>query len=127
MRAFLLDYAGTRLKNPAFTRRGTELAGEIYGLFKETKAFQEYNAPTYYGVDLYALALWRTDAPNPRLRALGASMEADLWRDIARFYHAGLKNLAGPFTRAYGMDMPNYVGLTGLYFWESLGQCSGSR
>ncbi len=49
-------------------------------------------------------------------------MEAALWRDLARFYHAGLRNLSGPFTRTYGMDMPHYVSITGMWFWESLGR-----
>jgi len=122
MHAFLLDYAGSRLKEPEWTRRAGELAEQVYDLFKENKAFPEFNAPTYYGVDLYALALWRVWGSSPRFRQLGAEMEADLWRDIARFYHAGLRNLAGPFTRAYGMEMTHYVSLTGLWMWEAIGR-----
>ena len=122
MHAWMLDYAGSRFHDAEYTRRGAALAEEIYQLFTHDRSFTEYNAPTYYGVDLYALAMWRTRAPSPRLRELGAEMEADLWRDIGRFYHAGLRNLAGPYTRAYGMDMPSYVALTGLWFWERLGR-----
>jgi hypothetical protein len=44
-------------------------------------------------------------------------MEALLWTDIARFYHAGLKNLCGPFDRSYGMDMRHYVAVLGEWVW----------
>jgi hypothetical protein len=40
-----------------------------------------------------------------------------LWTDIARFYHAGLRNLCGPFDRSYGMDMRRYVALLGEWIW----------
>ena len=32
-------------------------------------------------------------------------MLAELWRDIARFYHPAMRNLCGPFDRAYGLDL----------------------
>jgi hypothetical protein len=122
MHAWMLDFAGKWMKDAEYTRKSEAWANDIHELFRPNRAFQEYNAPTYYGVDLYALALWRTRARSPRLRKLGAEMEADLWRDIGRFYHAGLRNLAGPYTRTYGMDMPSYVALTGLWFWERFGR-----
>ena len=45
---------------------------------------------------------------------MGQEMEAGLWRNLAAFYNANLKNLSGPFDRSYGMDMQNYVSLVGL-------------
>ncbi len=53
---------------------------------------------------------------------MGAEMEAVLWRDIARFYHAGLRNLVGPYDRAYGMDMRRYVALLGEWIWLITGR-----
>src|SRR4051812_38604501 len=52
---------------------------------------------------------------------MGAAMEADLWRDIARYYHAGLRNVCGPYDRSYGMDMERYAALTGLWIWAAIG------
>jgi len=114
MSAFLLDYVGWRHDNLSMRERGEEKAEAIFEAFEWHKTFQEYNSPTYYGVDLLGLALWRSEAPSERLRERGAAMEADLWRDIAQFYHADLRNLAGPCWRSYGMDMTHYVALTGL-------------
>lgn len=121
MNAFMLCFAGQRLNAPAWIERGEAMAQEIQCLFKRHAAFEEYNSPTYYGPDLYALAAWRVYG-NARLRQLGAEMEAALWTDVARFYHAGLRNLCGPFDRSYGMDMRRYVALLGEWIWLIAGR-----
>ena len=96
------------------------LANAIEALFRQQQGFSEYNSPTYYGVDLWALALWRGSA-SPLLQTAGLRLEAALWRDIADFYHPGLYNLCGPYDRAYGMDMMRYASLLGLWLWWGCG------
>ena len=115
MSAFLMDYAGRRFGVPEWTQHGERLADAIYRNFCEDRTFTEYNSPIYYGVNLYALAEWRRCALSPRLREMGRTMEADLWRDVGRFYHAGLKNLCGPFDRTNSMDMRKWVSLCGMW------------
>lgn len=115
LHGFLWTFAGQRLHRPEWVRAGEAWAESVHAGFRRHAAFEEYNSPTYYGVDFYGLALWRKYGPTDRLRQLGAAMEAELWRDTARFYHAGLRNLCGPFDRAYGMDMRRYVALTGVW------------
>ena len=110
MKAWLETWSG---------RDATAFAREIAAAFDKHGAFLEYNSPTYYGIDLFALALWRT-APEP-LASLGGAMGAALWRDIGRFYHAGLRNLCGPYDRAYGMDMTSHATPLGLWIWEVVG------
>jgi len=122
MNAFMLCQAGERLHEPQWLERGEQMAQAIYDLFKVNDAFEEYNSPTYYGVDLYALALWRAYGPTPLLRQLGAEMEGLLWTDISRYYHAGLRNLCGPFDRAYGMDMTRYAAVVAEWIWLVTGQ-----
>jgi hypothetical protein len=99
-----------------------DYAAAVVDEFHRHGAFEEYGSPTYYGIDLFALGLWRSRSPSPRLRAWGEELEAALWRDIARWYHAGLRNLCGPFSRAYGMDMTEYAGLLGLWIWDAAGR-----
>lgn len=101
--------------------RAESYAAAVVAHFDEHGAFDEYNSPTYYGVDLWALALWRDHSSSPTLRAAGARLEATLWRDLARWYHAGLGNLCGPFSRAYGMDMGGYAAMLGLWMWDAVG------
>jgi len=115
MSALLLDYIGTKQGRNDLQLAGREKAEAIHELFCRHKTFNEYNSPTYYGADLMALALWREHACSQRMRELGRSMEADLWRDIGAFYHADMQNMCGPFVRAYGMDMTKYCALTGLW------------
>ncbi len=117
MQAFLLSFAADRYGEPGWAAAAETLGGAVHDRFRAHGAFDEYNSPTYYGVDLYALALWREHAPSPALRELGAALEGALWTDIARYYHAGLRNLCGPYDRAYGMDLRRYAGLLGLWIW----------
>lgn len=115
MHGFLWSWAGARLNRPEWVAGGERWAGEVAAAFAVHESFEEYNSPTYYGVDFYGLALMRRHGATERIRTLGAQLEAGLWRDVARFYHAGLKNMAGPYDRAYGMDMRRYVSLTGTW------------
>ena len=50
------------------------------------------------------------------------AMEAALWRDIAQFYHADLRNVAGPYDRSYGMDMRRYVACLGIWIYLAVGR-----
>lgn len=122
MKAWLDASAGRLLGLAGRETFGLSLAHQVAEAFFDNGAFAEYNSPTYYGVDLYALALWRGRPPHPDFARLGEAMEEALWRDVARFYHAGLKNLCGPFDRAYGMDMRRYVALVGEWIWAAVGR-----
>ena len=117
MNAQMLVWAGDRLGEHAWVAAGEAMGREVYRLFRQHEAFGEYNSPTYYGVDIYALRLWQAYCPSSELQALGREMESALWRDIALFYHAGLRNVAGPYDRSYGMDMRRYVALLGEWIW----------
>lgn len=122
MDAYLLFYAGDRLGVPDWRVQGEGLARRIFDLFRENRAFEEFNSPTYYGVDLFALGLWRSFSRSDTLAKLGREMEMALWEDIARFYHAGLRNACGPFDRSYGMDMTRYAALLGEWIWLAAGR-----
>jgi len=94
-----------------------DYACEIHSRFNEHAAFQEYNSPTYYGINFFALGLWQNFSKE--LSSMGRQINVLLWEDVARFYHAGMKNLCGPWSRAYGMDMQNYVAALGLWIWAA--------
>jgi hypothetical protein len=115
MSAFLLDYAGMAFNFATWRDTALELAQATHALFQRNKTYNEYNSPTYYGIDLYALALWRQYGFSDIYRAMGAAMEADLWRDTAQFYHVSMRNLCGAYDRSYGMDMTDYIAVVGLW------------
>jgi len=92
-------------------------AASVADAFHRHGCFVEHNSPTYYGIDLLALGLWQRSDARPDLQALGSGIEEALWADIARWWHADLGNLCGPYSRAYGMDLHAYVSGLGLALW----------
>ena len=97
--------------------RGLSYARDIYRIFKRHGAFAEYNSPTYYGINFFALGLWQNFSDD--LAEMGREINTSLWSDIAHYYHAGMKNLCGPWSRSYGMDMQKYVAALGLWIWAA--------
>jgi hypothetical protein len=114
MYGFLWNYAAVRGNRPDWVAPATEWTETVYKLFKQYDAFFEFNSPTYSGTDLYGLALWRDYGFTPRMREIGSEMEASLWRTTADFYNVNLRNISGPYDRAYGMDMQSYVSVMGI-------------
>jgi hypothetical protein len=98
-------------------RRHEGYAAAVVDAFQRHGCFTEYGSPTYYGIDLLALGLWQRPGSDADLRRDGARIEEALWTDLARWWHAGLGNLCGPYSRAYGMDLHSYVGGVSLALW----------
>jgi hypothetical protein len=115
-------FAGERFGEAVWIDEGERMAREIYRLFAINNAFSEFNSPTYYGVDLYALGLWCTYSSSALLQQTGAKMEAALWADIALMYQADMRNMAGPFDRSYGMDLQQYASTIGMWIWMAVGK-----
>jgi hypothetical protein len=111
----LWDFASAHNGDIEWKRGAAAWNEEVNRLYRIHNTFFEYNSPTYYGVDLYGLALWREYGSTQRMRSMGADMEASLWNDIADFYQPSLRNISGPYDRSYGMDMESYVAATGLW------------
>ena len=102
----------------AWLERDESYAARVVEVFDRFGAFEEYGSPTYYGIDLYALALWTEHPPTPYFAEHGERITSVLWADIARWWHPGLENLCGPYSRAYGTDMRSHVALLGLWLPE---------
>jgi hypothetical protein len=111
----LWDFAAAHNGNADWKRGAAAWNEEVNRLYRLHDTFFEFNSPTYYGVDIYGLALWREYGSTPRMRTMGADMEASLWNDIADFYQPPLRNISGPYDRSYGMDMESYVAVTGVW------------
>ena len=115
MYGFLWDFAAVHGKRADWHKSSAEWNDEVFRLYKQHDAFSEYNSPTYCGVDLYGLALWRDYGSTDHMRKMGSDMEAGLWSDMASYYQPQLRNLSGPFDRAYGMNMEEYVSVVGVW------------
>jgi hypothetical protein len=116
MRAWLETECGD-LINDSIRKRGLLYAREIRQEFGKHGAFAEYNSPTYYGINFFALGLWQN--LSDELAEMGREINTVLWTDVSRYYHAGMKNLCGPWSRSYGMDMRKYVAALSLWIWAA--------
>ncbi len=119
MSAFLMDFTGTEFQLEELKAGGLKKARAVYQLWQKYQTFSEYNSPTYYGVTLIALAMWRELASDP-LKKMGLELETALWNEIASNYHPRLRNLVGPYFRGYGMDMKKYCSITGIWIAVAL-------
>ncbi len=108
-RAAFESIAGGLLDEPTWVLRAEALTEEVVALHDLHGAFEEFNSPTYAGVDFFALSIARQLSPSAAIRGAAEHLEASLWRTIADLYHPTLRNLAAPWTRTYGMDMNSYV------------------
>jgi hypothetical protein len=116
----LWDFAAAHDKNADWQKQSAAWTEAVYSGFKKYDAFFEYNSPTYYGVDLYGLALWRDYGSTKRNQTMGSEMESTMWKDIASFYNPLLRNISGPYDRSYGMDMESYVSVVGVWMRTAL-------
>lgn len=122
MRAWLDAWYGARVDDAHFAARGLAFARQIADDWTVLHAFDEFNSPTYYGIDVYALRLWRLFSPDPFFASAGAQLEAALWSSAASFYNANLRNFCGPYTRSYGADARRSVSLFSLWLWAIAGR-----
>jgi hypothetical protein len=76
----------------------------------------EYNSPTYDGVDLFAIGLWATHPPTTGFLDAAATMLPRIGERISTLYHPRFGTTCGPYIRAYGLDPRRYVSLSGLLY-----------
>ena len=122
MRAWLDGWYGRRTGDDALVQRGLAFAEAIVTEFDRYDAFDEFNSPTYYGIDLYALRLWQRFSPDPYFATNGARLELAVWQSAGAFYNANLRNFCGPFTRSYHPDATRSVTMFSLWIWALLGR-----
>jgi hypothetical protein len=123
MRALTVGWVGVRIANQSFVDFANEEGNLITKLFKESgNAFSEYNALTYYGEDIWALAAAIKYGPaNQTLSKNAPFMLNEMWSDIAEHYNAYLGNLVGPYDRANSRDLTQHSAVLPLWFWGLFG------
>lgn len=127
MRAFVSGWTGRQLGDKNMTDAGETYAGEIIDLFNMHQTLSEFNSGTYTGVSLFGLTLWSKYLPaDSVMTENGPKMLRATWDAVAQLWHPGMKNMAGPWDRAYGYDMNKYVSLMALWFWTILGKDKSS-
>ncbi|KAF0322807.1 hypothetical protein RB213_007968 [Colletotrichum asianum] len=127
MRALVSGYTGHKLGDANMTQSGENYAQEIIDLFDRANTLSEFNSGTYTGVSLFGLILWSKYLPeNSIMTQKGPQMLTDTWKAVAQLWNPSMKNMAGPWDRAYGYDMNRYVSLMALWFWALIGKENSS-
>lgn len=123
MRVLTVGWVGARTKNQTFIDFANKSSADILKLFNAgTKVFSEYNAPTYYGIDIWALAACIKYGPKDQHMTKNAGyLLTELWNDIGEHYNAYLGNSAGPYDRANSRDLTFDSAVLPLWFWGLLG------
>ncbi|KAF1838170.1 hypothetical protein BDW02DRAFT_586045 [Decorospora gaudefroyi] len=123
MRAFMSGWVGRRTNDSNMTVAGEQYAKQIIDLFTRENTLSEFNSGTYAGVSLFALTLWAKYMPGSSVMGeYGPQMIRDTWTVLGSLYNANLKNVAGPWDRAYGFDMNRYLSILALQIWTLVGK-----
>jgi hypothetical protein len=76
----------------------------------------EYNSPTYDGIDLLALGLWALHPPTEGFADAASTMLPEIGKRMSKLYHRRFGASCGPYIRAYGLAPTEYVSLSGLWY-----------
>jgi len=114
MHAWLLGHVGERRGDATLRAAGEARRAAIVERFERHGDVDEYNSPTYDGIDLWALGLWVTQPPAVGFRSSGAAILERMTRRISTLFHPRFGTTAGPYLRAYGLQPQRYVSLAGL-------------
>ncbi len=121
MHAWLTAHHGNSAKDTATLTAGEDLARAITARFDAIGELDEYNSPTYDGIDLFALAMWVAHPPTKLFAEAGSALLKQVCARISNLYHPLIGNTCGPYIRCYGVDPQKYVSLNGLWFHLAFG------
>lgn len=135
MRCLAVGWIGARRSNATMTAFADEQGRLLLELFRGANGSSEpqdtlgeYNAPTYYGMDIWALAAHIAYGPAAAPMTTNAAyVLAKLWDDIASHYNPYLRNLVGPYDRAYTRDMNTHSAVLSLWWWGLFGREHGGQ
>ena len=117
MHVFVLDYFGVRHGRQDIVDYALEYAEKMVAQYLEYHAVAEFNSPTYCGVDLATIGYWRRYGSSERLKELGEILETGIWRDEMEFYNPAMRNLCGPFSRSYELEMSVHTHFLAMLYW----------
>jgi len=115
LHAWVEAHAGRRLGDGGMVARGTARAQRSMDRLAATGDVDEYNSPTYDGVDLLAAGLWTTFPPGDEFVEWGRVLARTLVARLSTLFDPDLRAVCGPYSRAYGTSLDRYVSLLGLW------------
>lgn len=115
LHAWVQAHAGRHLGDAATIDAGSARARRTMDRLSATGDVDEYNSPTYDGVDLMAAALWSAFPPAPEFEQWGAELARTMCGRLSTLIDPDSGVVCGPYARAYGLGLDRYVSLLGLW------------
>ena len=115
MHAWLTAWLGARRRDSLLIAAGEQRARRIVQRVERNGDVDEYNSPTYDGVDLFAIALWRAFPPSSYFADAGGLLASVIGARLGALFHPRLAAICGPYIRAYGLALDRYVSLAGQW------------
>ncbi|MBN2852424.1 MAG: hypothetical protein JXQ23_06775 [Clostridia bacterium] len=94
---------------------------EVEELFTRCGVLMEYGSPTYTPIDTLCFAEMANHIKDEKARELALKCEKRMLIEIATHYHPETSLLAGPYSRAYAIDMIGHPHLLSGLLWLLLG------
>lgn len=123
MRAATTTWTGVKTGNKTMQAEGEGYAQQIIDLWDLHKTLSEFNSPTYTGISLFGLTLWGKYMPKSSILAQrGPDIFRGTFSTVAQLWHAGMRNLAGPWDRSYSFNMQTSLGHLSLLLAPIIGR-----
>ncbi|KAJ6035739.1 hypothetical protein N7540_000018 [Penicillium herquei] len=104
------------------TAQGNELARQVIENYDEYGTIPEFNSVAWLTFTFWPLAMAsKYLGDDIELGRRAPDLIGSIWTDLAKWYHADLKNLAAPISRGFGYDLTKYMSSFGLLVWDLVG------
>ncbi|KAI0022133.1 hypothetical protein F4780DRAFT_203570 [Xylariomycetidae sp. FL0641] len=130
MRALVVGWIGVRRNNETYLDFARHQGNDLLALFQRDgqNVLAEYNAPNYYGIDMWALGANIQYGPEDMPMTTNARyMINETWKDIAAHFNPYLGNFAGPYDRAYTRDATTHSAIISMFWWGLWGREYGPQ
>ncbi|KAH6880028.1 hypothetical protein B0T10DRAFT_531992 [Thelonectria olida] len=133
VRSLVVGWIGRRLNNKEYIDFANSQGSQILNLFKDNgelgeDALSESGLPSYYGLDLWALAANIKYGPPDSTMTHGAQyIMTELWRDVAAHWNPYLGNLVAPYDNSYTRDLSTQAIQIALFSWGIFGYGYGPQ
>lgn len=118
----LATLGGEAIEDPAACRRGIEGMRRLLDLLHRRGLLSEYTSPTYSSVTLLCYADIAEHSKDAEARRLALEIERRIWQDVAAHFHLPTNLLAGPHSRAYGVDSCGQLSQVQMMLYQAFGE-----
>lgn len=116
MHIFITEFFGRLLKDDNMLKQSKAAVKRFYGYYKLNNTICEFNSVTYYCVDFISLSCIKKYSRDTELLAFANELYEGLWSSLADSYSVSLKNICGPYSRGYEMEMTEHSSMGPLLY-----------